>query len=55
MIDQVCSTCKYYKDQKCNDLKVDIFCPEDFICDGYKQKRSGAFRRKMAKRRKEQK
>ena len=52
IIDQVCITCKYYKEQKC-EILGEIYDPKDFICDFYRQKRTGAFRRKMSKHRKD--
>lgn len=42
-----CSSCKNYKDYTCSVLGVIV--EQDFVCDFYKRKRSGAFRRKIAK------
>lgn len=43
----ICLTCANNKAGRCNVLGNDII--HDFICDFYREKRSGAFRRKMAK------
>lgn len=42
-----CVTCKHYSVGKCSALNVNV--DHDFICGHYRTKRSGAFRRKMAK------
>ena len=43
----VCLTCANNRARKCSVLRCDII--DDFICDFYVQKRSGALRRKWAK------
>lgn len=43
----ICLTCANNRARKCSVLRDDII--DDFICDFYVQKRSGAFRRKWAK------
>ena len=47
MID-ICLTCANNRARKCSILKGDIE-DDEFICDFYVQKRSGAIRRKWAK------
>lgn len=42
-----CSTCIYNTAGLC--INVGLIPYSDFICDFYRKKRSGAFRRKMAK------
>lgn len=45
---EACLTCQFYKEKRCiNNQKWSV--NEDFICDDYKRKRSGAYRRKRAK------
>ena len=46
--DEVCKTCKYRYLNRCAKLN-DIITPDDFVCDFYMRKRSGAYRRKRAK------
>ena len=43
--DEVCMTCKYYGKGCLDGGETDY----DFVCDFYKRKRSGAYRRKRAK------
>ena len=43
----ICLTCANNKAGRCNVLGGNII--HDFICDFYREKRSGAFRRKKAK------
>lgn len=43
----ICLTCANNRSRKCSVLRDDII--DDFICDFYVQKRSGAFRRKWTK------
>lgn len=50
--DEVCKTCKYRYLNKCAKLD-DIITLDDFVCDFYKRKRSGAYRRKRAKENKQ--
>lgn len=47
--DEVCITCKYYGKGCLDGGDQD----HDFVCDFYKRKRSGAYRRKRAKYNKE--
>ena len=42
-----CYTCKYYSDKRCERLGIEPL--ETFICDFFKRKNSGAFRRKRRK------
>lgn len=46
--DEICRTCKYRYLNKCAKLD-DIITLDDFVCDFYRRKRSGAYRRKRAK------
>lgn len=46
--DEVCRTCKYRYLNKCAKLD-DIITLDEFVCDFYRRKRSGAYRRKRAK------
>lgn len=46
--DEICRTCKYRYMNKCAKLD-DIITLDDFVCDFYRRKRSGAYRRKRAK------
>ena len=46
--DECCKTCKYRYLNKCAILD-DIITNDDFVCDFYRRKRSGAYRRKRAK------
>ena len=46
-----CYTCKNYDGTKCNRLNIKP--DEDFVCDYFKRKNSGAFRRKWRKAKKE--
>lgn len=46
--DEVCRTCKYRYLNRCAKLN-DIITFDDFVCDFYTRKRSGAYRRKRAK------
>lgn len=46
--DEICRTCKYRYLNKCVKLD-DIITLDDFVCDFYTRKRSGAYRRKRAK------
>ena len=43
---EICLTCANNKAGRCDVLGKDII--PDFICDFYREKRSGAFRRKKA-------
>ena len=51
--DEVCRTCKYRYLNKCAKLD-DIITLDDFVCDFYMRKRTGAYRRKRAKENKKQ-
>lgn len=51
--DEICRTCKYRYMNKCAKLD-DIITLDDFVCDFYRRKRSGAYRRKRAKENKKQ-
>ena len=51
--DEICLTCKYRYLNKCAKLD-DIITLDDFVCDFYKRKRSGAYRRKRAKENKQE-
>lgn len=51
--DECCLTCKYQRNSKCNILLFDTAVNNDFVCDFYKRKRSGAYRRKRAKENKQ--
>lgn len=46
-----CYTCKNYDGTKCNRLNIEP--DEDFVCDYFRRKNSGAFRRKWRKAKKE--
>lgn len=46
--DEICRTCKYRYLNRCSKLE-DIITLDDFVCDFYRRKRSGAYRRKRAK------
>jgi len=50
--DEICLTCKYRYLNRCAKLD-DIITLDDFVCDFYKRKRSGAYRRKRAKENKQ--
>lgn len=51
ILDSCCYTCKHYDGTNCNVLNFKS--SEDFICDFFKRKNSGAFRRKWRKAKKE--
>ena len=51
--DEVCKTCKYRYLNRCAKLG-DIITLDDFVCDFYMRKRTGAYRRKRAKENKKQ-
>jgi len=51
ILQEICYTCKYYNNKRCERLDMESF--ETFICDFYKRKNSGAFRRKWRKAKKE--
>ena len=46
-----CGTCKHHKDYFCEkiNMKLTDYHIEEFVCDFYKRKNSGAFRRKLKK------
>ena len=46
--DEICGTCKYRYLNRCAKHD-DIITLDDFVCDFYKRKKSGAYRRKRAK------
>lgn len=50
--DEICRTCKYRYLNRCAKLD-DIITLDDFVCDFYRRKRSGAYRRKRAKENKQ--
>lgn len=47
ILQDICYTCKYYNDKRCEKIGIDPL--ETFICDFYKRKNSGSFRRKRRK------
>lgn len=51
ILQEICYTCKYYDGTNCNRMNSETY--EQFICDFFKRKNSGAFRRKWRKAKKE--
>lgn len=51
ILDLCCYTCKNYDGTNCNTLNIEP--DEEFVCDFFKRKNSGAFRRKWRKAKKE--
>lgn len=51
ILDNCCYTCKHYDGTKCNILNIEPY--ENYVCDHFKRKNSGAFRRKWRKAKKE--
>ncbi len=49
---EICATCQNYDLCHCHCNYLGISTRIDFICDGYRRKRSGQYRRKRAKYRK---
>lgn len=45
----ICATCQNYNLGICHCNRLNLDSRIDFICDGYKRKRSGQYRRKRAK------
>ena len=50
-----CENCKHQHDQQCDVLYPHELHQWDFVCDFWRRKNSGAFRRKLRKQRKEDK
>lgn len=50
---EACITCQYYVSNNCKLKQGTIFDDKWTVCDFYKRKRSGAYRRKRAKYNKE--
>ena len=46
---EVCKTCQYYVSNNCKLNQGKIFDDKWTVCNFYKRKRSGAYRRKRAK------
>lgn len=53
--DEICATCQNYNLSICHCNRLDMDSHIDFICDGYDRKRSGQYRRKRAKYRRDDK
>lgn len=46
---EICATCKNYNMETWRCIWLNSYTHIDFICDGYRRKRSGQYRRKRAK------
>lgn len=46
---EICLTCTHYNNDMGYCFDLDCTTHNDFICDGYKRKRSGQYRRMRAK------